>query len=116
MARLTKEEHNKLMELLMGEEQNDEMDELIKKLRDDFDESLRVDKKEVEDEDIESEGKWKAKYDDLYSKYKERFLDAKTTGAEIKKEQKEDIKEDDESTDKSFEELFKEKGVKSYGK
>lgn len=133
MARLTKEEHDELMNRLMGEEQSDEMDELIRKLRDDFDESLRVDKKEVEDEedkkedkdkrvddegreDIKSDGDWKVKYDDLYKKYKERFLDVKTSGSEIKEEQREDIKDDDKSTDESFETLFKEKEKKSYGK
>lgn len=42
MARLTKEEHNELMSHLMGDEQNDEMEELVRKLRDDFDESLAV--------------------------------------------------------------------------
>lgn len=114
MARLTKEEHNELMSHLMGDEQNDEMEELVRKLRDDFDESLAVDEKEVNDEEGDKED-WKSKYDDLYSKYKERFLDVSTSGEEVKKEQTEDVKEDDKSTKKTYTELFKEKEKKSNG-
>jgi hypothetical protein len=124
MARLTKEEHDKIMDRLMGDEQNDEVDELIRKLRADFDESLRVDKKEAK-EDVEDRGdkevsrrevedSYKEKYDDLYRKYKERFLDAKEEMKEAKEEQKEDVKEDSKKG-KTYEELFKEKEVKSYG-
>lgn len=108
MARLTKEEHDKIMDRLMGDEQNDEVDELIRKLRADFDESLRVDKKEAK------EDSYKEKYDVLYRKYKERFLDAKEEMKEAKEEQKEDVKEDSKKA-KTYEELFKEKGVKPYG-
>lgn len=114
MARLTKEEHDKIMDRLMGDEQNDEVDKLIRKLRADFDESLRVDKKEAK-EDVEDRGdSYKEKYDDLYRKYKERFLDAKEEMKEAKEEQKEDVKEDSKKG-KTYEELFKEKEVKSYG-
>lgn len=124
MARLTKEEHDKIMDRLMGDEQNDEVDELIRKLRADFDESLRVDKKEAK-EDVEDRGdkevshrevedSYKEKYDALYRKYKERFLDAKEEMKEAKEEQKEDVKEDSKKG-KTYEELFKEKETKSYG-
>lgn len=124
MARLTKEEHDKIMDRLMGDEQNDEVDELIRKLRADFDESLRVDKKEAK-EDVEDRGdkevsrkevddSYKDKYDELYRKYKERFLNAKEEMKEAKEEQKEDVKEDSKKG-KSYEDLFKEKEVKLYG-
>ena len=124
MARLTKEEHDKIMDRLMGDEQNDEVDELIRKLRADFDESLRVDKKEAK-EDVEDRGdkevsrrevedSYKEKYDALYRKYKERFLDAKEEMKEAKEEQKKDVKKDSKKG-KTYEELFKEKETKSYG-
>lgn len=109
MARLTKEEHDEILKRFMGDEQNDEVEDFIDKLRKDFDESLEVDSKEAK-EDIKDEGEkevdWKERYDDLYKKYRERFF---TTKEEIKEDQEKDVKKDGETEKKTYKKIFKER-------
>lgn len=91
-----------------------DMEGLIMRLRDDFDEREGVLKKygetyDGDDKDdydfVENEIEdYKSKYEDLKKKYKERFFGKVE---EIKKEQDDDIKRD--GTKQTFDELFEER-------
>lgn len=115
---LSKDEHENLLKAIAdsgGDTAN--MLDLMQKLRDDYDEREGMLAKYGETRDGEdAEGKdeertegetkvdWRAKYDDLEKRYKERFF---TTREEVKEEQTEDIKEDGKEYE--YEKLFEER-------
>lgn len=92
----------------------DDMEELVKRLKDDFDEregmlSRFGEVYDGEDEDeydykLNEVEDYKTKYEDLKKKYKDRFFGK---AKEIEEEQVEDIKRD--GTEQTFESLFKER-------
>lgn len=136
MPKLTKTEHTDLLRRIMETGgPTEDMEELIKKLQDDFDEregelqryGEKADKtnpRDTEDSKTERnqkdakredrrENEWEEKYNELYNEHqnlRKKYIDRYFTSADkIVEDEIEDVKKDDDSTKVSFDELFEER-------
>jgi hypothetical protein len=97
MARLTKEQHEAIIQSFSGVDLTPELMDGLQSLRDDFDES------NIPPDNSSKE--WKSKYDELLEKYKARFFSASSHNEP-------DGDEGDETEDeepKTYDDLFKKK-------
>jgi hypothetical protein len=103
MARLTKEQHEAVIQSLSGLDLTPEMMEGLQSLRDDFDES-------VIDGEGNNEGseEWKQKYDELLGKYKTRFFSA-SSHKEPDGDEGKETEDEEKEEPQTFDDIFKKK-------